>query len=68
MCVHLWCVRVDVHAIVHMWRPEDNSVELIPSSTFMWVLGIERWWSGIPGKHPFLFIHPASPVELSLLS
>ena len=41
MCVHLWCVRVDVHAIVHMWRPEDNSVELTPSSTFMWVLGTD---------------------------
>lgn len=34
-------VYVSTHAMTHMWRPEDNFVELILSFYFIWVPGTE---------------------------
>lgn len=42
---------VQIHVMECVWRSEDNFVKSISLSTFMWVLGIELRFSGLPDKH-----------------
>ena len=52
---------VDMHTVTVEFRTQLEVRELVLSSTFTWVTGIELRISGLSDKHLYLLSHLASP-------